>query len=50
VFEILLLIIGGSFILALINAAQRTVRATETTALILATLYLEAQQRNRHDD
>jgi Na+/pantothenate symporter len=48
-FEILALIIGGIFILAMINAARRTVQATETSALILATLYLEAQQRKQND-
>jgi hypothetical protein len=43
--EIILLIVAGFFLVAMINAAQRTVQATETTAIILATLYLEAQQR-----
>jgi hypothetical protein len=48
-FEILVLIIGGVCIVAMIDAAQRAVRAAETTALILATMYLEAQRRKHHD-
>lgn len=40
-----ILIVGGIFVIAMIDAAKRITTATEATALVLAIAYLEARQR-----
>lgn len=46
---IALLLLGGCFILAMLEAAKRTATATEVTALLLLTLIQERNNRERLD-